>query len=84
LSTWQVDIGCAPLSTHCQFPAFTVSTIDDVQAAAEVVRDAVTVFVHPTHVEAAVKAGISMEPAALRVMATLIRAFTLGVSLLDT
>ncbi|PCE25451.1 hypothetical protein BWP39_13060 [Paraburkholderia acidicola] len=54
--------------------------IDDVQAAAEVVRDAVTVFVHPAHVEAAARAGISMEPAALRVIATLIRAFTVGVS----
>ena len=44
--------------------------VDDVSAAAEVVRDAVTVFVHPVHVEAASKAGISMEHAILRMMAT--------------
>ena len=29
--------------------------IDDIDAAAEVVRDAVTVYVHPAHVEAAAK-----------------------------
>jgi AcrR family transcriptional regulator len=57
--------------------------IDDVAAAAEVVRDAVTVFVHPAHVEAAATRGYSMERALLRVMATLIVAFKKGVSLMD-
>lgn len=52
--------------------------IDDVAAAAEVVRDAVTVFVHPAHVEAAARRGQSMERALLRVMATLIVAFREG------
>lgn len=55
--------------------------IDDVGGAAEVVRDAVTVFIHPAHVEAASKAGISMEPMILRMMATLNVAFRSGVSL---
>lgn len=57
--------------------------IDNVAAAAEVVRDAVTVFVHPAHVEAAARGGYSMERALMRVMATLIVAFKEGVPLLD-
>lgn len=55
--------------------------IDDVQAAAEVVRDAITVFVHPAHVEAALHAGISMEPALDRVLTTLVTAFAKGLQL---
>jgi predicted urease superfamily metal-dependent hydrolase len=55
--------------------------IREVEAAAEVVRDAVTVYVHPAHVEAATKAGISMEPSIQRMMATLDVAFRSGVSL---
>lgn len=55
--------------------------LDDVQAAAEVVRDAVTVFVHPAHVEAAAKAGLRMETELNRVLTTLITAFTKGVKL---
>ena len=53
--------------------------IDDVDAASEVVRDAVTVFIYPALVEAAAKAGISMEQAIKRVMATLTVAFRSGV-----
>jgi AcrR family transcriptional regulator len=53
--------------------------IDDVDAASEVVRDAVTVFIYPALVEAAAKAGISMEQALNRVMATLTVAFRSGV-----
>lgn len=54
--------------------------LDDVQVAAEVVRDAVTVFVHPAHVEAAARAGISMEPAIDHVLMTLITAFATGIA----
>lgn len=52
--------------------------IDDIEAASEVVRDAVTVFVHPAHVEAAANAGISMEKAVQRMIATLNVAFRSG------
>jgi hypothetical protein len=58
-------------------------SIDDVEAAAEVVRDAVTVFVHPAHVEASARAGLSGDMGLRRVMATLILAFKTGVSLRD-
>lgn len=54
--------------------------LDDVQVAAEVVRDAVTVFVHPAHVKAAAMAGISMEPAIDRVLVTLMTAFAAGIA----
>jgi AcrR family transcriptional regulator len=54
--------------------------IDNIDAAAGVVRDAMTVFVHPAHVEAAHKAGIRMEPNLRRVMATLQMAFAAGVA----
>src|SRR5271155_5180009 len=37
--------------------------IEDIPAASGVVRDAVTVFVHPAHVEAALRAGHSVEHA---------------------
>jgi AcrR family transcriptional regulator len=53
--------------------------IEDVDAASEVVRDAVTVYVYPALVEAAAKAGIFMEPLIKRMMATLIAAFRAGV-----
>jgi AcrR family transcriptional regulator len=55
--------------------------IKDVGAAAEVVRDAVTVFIHPVLVEAAAKAGMSMELSIRRVLATLNGAFKAGVRL---
>jgi hypothetical protein len=57
--------------------------IDDVDAAAEVVRDAVTIYVHPAHVEAAARAGISMEPSVRRMIATLVVALKKGLSLRD-
>jgi AcrR family transcriptional regulator len=53
--------------------------LDDVQVAAEVVRDAITVFIHPAHVEAALRGGMVMEPALNRVLATLITAFSKGM-----
>jgi len=56
-------------------------TIGNIAAAAGVVRDAVTVFVHPAHVQAAAKAGVSMEANLRRTMTVLIRAFTAGVTL---
>ena len=55
--------------------------IDDIEAAAAVVRDAVTVYVYPAHVEAAAKAGYSMEPALRRLMMTLDVAFRSGIAL---
>jgi AcrR family transcriptional regulator len=55
--------------------------ITDIDAAAEVVRDAVTVFVHPAHVEEAVKAGIAMEPRIVRMMAILNGAFAAGTGI---
>lgn len=58
--------------------------IDDVQIAAEVVRDAVTVFVHPAHVEVAARADISMEPAIERVLITLLTAFATGITFNQT
>lgn len=55
--------------------------IDDVEAGAEVVRDALTVFIHPAHVEAAARSGVMLEPGLRRVLATLTTAFTKGVQL---
>lgn len=49
--------------------------IPDLDAAAGVVRDAVTVFVHPAHVEQAVVAGLDMEPRLQAVMDALAVAF---------
>ncbi len=54
---------------------------DDVSAAAEVVRDAVTIYVHPAHVEAAARAGIDLEPSVRRMIATLVTALKSGLSL---
>jgi len=53
-------------------------SIRDLDAAAGVVRDAVTVFVHPAHVEQAVLAGVDLEPRLLAVVTTLIEAFAAG------
>jgi AcrR family transcriptional regulator len=55
--------------------------VDDVEAAAGVVRDAVTVFVHPAHVTAAVAAGLPSERMARNVVRTLCTAFQAGVDL---
>lgn len=55
--------------------------IEDVQAAAGVVRDAVTVFVHPAHVAAAVAADVPSERMARNVVRTLYAAFQAGVHL---
>lgn len=49
--------------------------IRDLDAAAGVVRDAVTVFVHPAHVEQAVLAGLDMEPRLQAVVDALVAAF---------
>ena len=54
--------------------------IDDIDAAAEVVRDAVTVYIHPAHVEAAAKLGHRLEPAIKRMISTLNIAFRSGFS----
>lgn len=53
--------------------------VDDVAAAAGAVRDAVTVFVHPHHVEAAVKADGPREAMARNVVRSLAAAFRAGV-----
>ena len=52
--------------------------IDDIDAAAEVVRDAVTVYVHPALVETAAKLGYRLEPAIKRMISTLNTAFHSG------
>lgn len=57
--------------------------IDDIDSAAGVVRDAVTVFVHPAHVAAYAQAGVSKEQDLQRVMNTVITAFSHGVSMRD-
>ncbi|MFN3461928.1 MAG: TetR/AcrR family transcriptional regulator [Oceanibaculum sp.] len=49
--------------------------IPDPDVAAGVVRDAVTVFVHPAHVEQAVLAGLDLEPRLQAVLDALIAAF---------
>ena len=54
--------------------------IDDIEGAAEVVRDAVTVYVHPAHVEAAAKRGHRLELAIKRMISTLNIAFRSGFS----
>lgn len=53
--------------------------VDDVAAAAGVVRDAVTVFLHPAHVEAAAKASLPTEAMARNVVRSLAAAFRAGV-----
>jgi AcrR family transcriptional regulator len=53
--------------------------VDDVAAAAGVVRDAATVFVHPAHVEAAVKAGLPTEAMARNVVRSFATAFKAGM-----
>lgn len=54
--------------------------IDDPVAAAEVIRDAVTVYVHPAHVEAAVKAEIDIESLITRMMLMLVTALEAGLA----
>ncbi|WP_094462724.1 TetR family transcriptional regulator [Pannonibacter phragmitetus] len=49
--------------------------IPDLDVAAGVVRDAVTVFVHPAHVEQAAVAGLDLEPRLHAVIDTLVTAF---------
>ena len=45
----------------------------DLDQAATALRDAVTVFVHPAHVEASARAGVDQEPGLLFLMETLLR-----------
>jgi AcrR family transcriptional regulator len=58
-------------------------SIDDIDAAAGVVRDAAVAFVHPALVAAAAKAGVSREADLHRVMTALLTAFRDGVALHD-
>lgn len=53
--------------------------VDDVATAAGVVRDAVTVYVHPMFVGQAVEAGLPVEALLRATLGTLIRAFEAGV-----
>lgn len=55
--------------------------VDDVEAAAGVIRDAVTVYVHPAHVEAAMRSGVDLEPSVRSMMAVLVTALQSGLSL---
>ena len=55
--------------------------VDDIEAAAGVVRDAVTVFVHPAHVAAAVAANLPSEKMARNVVRTLCAGFRVGAEL---
>ena len=55
--------------------------VDDIEAAAGVVRDAVTVFVHPAHVAAAVAANLPSEKMARNVVRTLCAGFRAGAEL---
>lgn len=57
--------------------------IDDIDAAAGVVRDAAVAFVHPALVAAAAKAGVSREADLHRLMTALTTAFAGGVTLND-
>ncbi|WP_194391481.1 TetR/AcrR family transcriptional regulator [Bradyrhizobium sp. CCBAU 51765] len=55
--------------------------VDDVEAAAGVVRDAVTVFVHPVHVATAVAANLPSERMARNVVRTICAGFKAGAKL---
>ena len=55
--------------------------LDDVRAAAGVVRDAITVFVHPVHVATAVLADLPSERMARNVVRTLCAGFRAGADL---
>jgi AcrR family transcriptional regulator len=55
--------------------------IDNVEAAAGVIRDAVTVFVHPAHVANAVAAGLPVERMARNVVRTICAGLRAGVDL---
>lgn len=50
----------------------------DLDAAAGAVRDAVTVFVHPAHVEAAAKAGLDQEAALQKVLRIVVAGLAAG------
>jgi AcrR family transcriptional regulator len=52
----------------------------DLDAAAGAVRDAVTVFVHPAHVEAAAKAGLDQEAGLMTVLRILVAGLVAGVA----
>lgn len=52
----------------------------DLDAAAGAVRDAVTVFVHPAHVEAAARAGIDQEAGLQTVLRILVAGLAAGVA----
>lgn len=52
----------------------------DLDAAAGAVRDAVTVFVHPAHVEAAAKAGLDQEAGLQTVLRILVAGLATGVA----
>lgn len=53
--------------------------VDDAVTAAGVVRDAVTVYVHPLFVAQAMEAGVPVEAQLRATLATLIRAFEAGI-----
>lgn len=55
--------------------------VDDVEAAAGVVRDAVTVFVHPVRVATAVAANLPSETMARNVVRTICAGFKAGAKL---
>ncbi len=57
--------------------------VDNIGLAAEVIRDAVTVYVHPAHVEAARKSNLELEPLLRRMMTTLLVALKAGLSFKD-
>lgn len=57
--------------------------IDDVAAAAGVLRDAVTVFLHPALVEASTKAGLPTDEFARQVVRTIVAAFQSGIRYAD-
>lgn len=52
----------------------------DLDAAAGAVRDAVTVFVHPAHVEAAAKAGLDQEAGLRTVLKIVVAGLAIGIA----
>lgn len=52
----------------------------DLDAAAGAIRDAVTVFVHPAHVEAAAKAGLDQEAGLRRLMEIILAGLAAGAA----
>lgn len=57
--------------------------VDDVAKAAGVVRDAVTVYVHPLFVAQAVEGDVPVEALLIATLATLVRAFEAGLDYRD-